>query len=163
MKQKRNDRNMFNNFDLFLRRFTTYAFILGAIVFFYSNKLPYHFNEAVRGIVLTTALGVLIMYYKIGSENINLFYKDFFPSWFPESLYSYWDFIAHFALPLLIGIPTSLFGYSSGVIIIFLWYLFIRKDINELYGYHIDKNTYDMAIVKIPFVIIFIIIIQNLI
>jgi len=139
--------NIYNDsFNRIIHMYTFYQFICVMIVVFHSRLLPEFVIDIIRASCLITAiLWFIISHFIVGYKKIIKIAHVLFPL-IPNNLRWYIipisDFIVHFLVVYLVGLPYNYISFIYSSLIFLLWYLTIKNKIEYIYEFNLEEKKY---------------------
>lgn len=118
---------------LIAKMYSVYQIGLVIIYLLFKDTLPQLFKDYVRAASLIVAIGWVTLYFYVGPNEIEKFYRHKFP-FIPRQLIYLIDITIHILPIFIVGLPESYISYSYTFAVILIWYIFVRPIVQKVYG-----------------------------
>ena len=142
-----NEVNLYNDsFNRIVQMYTFLQFICVLIVVYHSKLLPEYVIDIIRASCLSIAiLWFIICHFVVGYKKIIKIIYELLP-FIPYDLRWYIipiiDFIAHYLVIYLVGLPYNYTSFIYSSLIVLIWYLTIKHRIEYIYEFKLKEETY---------------------
>ena len=136
------------------RRITTYSFPAALAAYYFGDTWHPLVIDSIRAVAFLVGTAALFFLLTVSHKTLVLSYK----TWFPDLTYNLrWilitnlhNAVVHFLPILLLGTPKTWRGFLVGYVVVIMWFLNIRTQINGLYVPGIKVLHYVVGIFVIP-------------
>jgi hypothetical protein len=113
-----------------------------AVILVLVLRFPDAVVDVVRGSTLLVGASVLLVYLVYGYRVVVDYWRRWHPHW-PTAMILIYDALIHFLPVLLLGLPRTCRGILIAYVIILIWYLLVRSQIQRIYIRDIEQWRYD--------------------
>ena len=116
--------------------YTLYQCIAVILVLLFPKLIPELFIDIVRASCITIAIIWSYVYFYFGYNQIKFLYAKLFPFKSNLNLYIYpiMDFICHYLVVYLVGLPKDPISIIYSSLIILTWFELNKQNISNIYG-----------------------------
>ena len=122
---------MLANYRL-LHMYTVYQFIIAIIVYIFPELFNQSVTDVIRASCLITAMIVMYYYTVFGFKRVVSVYDNLLPS-IDKRLFPIIEFILHFGIIYLVGLPKKPESMLYATCIIIIWVNVLKNQLNDIY------------------------------
>ena len=149
--------------NYYFKMYTTYQFIAVLLVVFYPTLFPDELIDILRASCVIVGAIIVYFYYHFGYDGIMNAYAQMFDNYPKELqpvLFPLVDFIVHFLVIFLVGLPKNPLSILYAAIILIAWFETNKDIIPTIYPFDFTKKDYEYIAYNIlPIIIVFLIVI----
>jgi hypothetical protein len=147
----------------YFKMYTTYQFIAVLLVVFYPTLFPEELIDIIRGSCVIIGSIIAYFYYHFGYNGVMNTYAKMFPH-YPKKLqpvlFPLVDFIVHYLVIFLIGLPRNPMSILYAAAIFITWFEANKDIIPNIYPFDFTRAEYEYIEYNIfPIIIVFLILV----